>query len=254
MPYFRRSHPESIQRGGAVIRRIALMSVMMLSACRERAERPATLPAPPPVVASLDSANSAPPSGGATPSAPGVSPFPADRDTTRFATQITGAATDVPLCGSRAPRITADSIGPFHLGISIADLRRRCPRLLYGWVLISDGYTVPTVAARFGGATVTAFVSDTLPTGTLHRVELAVSGPVTAEGFGVGSTLRQIQAAYGAPAASEADCVLRVWFASHPGLAFRMQYQPAEQRDCGGLSEPPLPPDLQVASVILVER
>jgi len=226
----------------------------MFAGCREKAERPATPPTPPSAATSLDSASNAPPPGGATASAPGVSPFPTDRDTTRFATQITGAATAVPPCGARVPRITADSIGPFRLGVSIAELRRRCPRLLYGWVLISDGYTVPTVAARLGGATVTAFVSDTLPTGTLHRVELAVAGPETAEGFGVGSTLRQLQEAYGAPGASEADCVLRVWFDSRPGLAFRMEYPPAERRDCGGLSEAPLSPDLRVASVILVER
>jgi hypothetical protein len=85
-------------------------------------------------------------------------------------------------------------------------------------------------------------------------VELAVAGPRTAEGFGVGSTLRQLQEAYGVPGASEADCVLRVWFESHPGLAFRMQYPPADQRDCGALSEAPLSVDLRVASVILVER
>jgi hypothetical protein len=48
--------------------------------------------------------------------------------------------------------------------------------------------------------------------------------------------------------------VLRVWFDSRPGLAFRMEYPPAARRDCGALSEAPLPPDLQVASVILVER
>lgn len=254
MPYLRSSNPESTQRGGVVIRRIAVMSVMVLGACREKAERPATPPPPPSVATSLDSENRAAPPGGATPSAPVASPFPADRDTTRFATQITGAATAVPQCSSRVPRITGDSIGPFRLGISIADLRRHCPRLLYGWVLISDGYTVPTVAARLGGATVTAFVSDTLPTGTLHRVELAVAGPGTVEGFGVGSTLQQLQEAYGAPGASEADCVLRVWFDSRPGLAFRMEYPPAERRDCGGLSEAPLSPNLQVASVILVER
>jgi hypothetical protein len=236
-----------------VIRRIAVIGVMVLGACREKAERPAT-PAPPPVATTIDSANSAAPPGGATPSAPGVSLFPADRDTTRFARQTTGAATAVPSCGSAVPHITGDSIGPFRLGESIEELRRRCPRLLYGWVLISDGYTVPTVAARLGGATVTAFVSDTLPTGTLHRVELAVAGPGTVEGFGVGATLEQLQEAFGAPGASEADCVLRIWFDSRPGLAFLMKYPPAERRDCGGLSEAPLSPNLQVTSVILVER
>ncbi len=234
-----------------MIRRVAVMSVMMLASCRERAERPSP---PPADAAALDSANDALPPVGAASSAPGVSPFPADRDTTRFAMQISGEATAVPSCGSRVPRIAADSIGPFRLGISIEELRRRCPRLLYGWVLISDGYTVPTVAARLGGATLTAFVSDTLPTGTLHRVELAVAGPGTAEGLGVGSTLQELQEAYGMPAASEADCELRVWFDSLPGLAFRMQYQAAQRRECGALSEAPLPPELRVTSVILVER
>jgi hypothetical protein len=33
-----------------------------------------------------------------------------------------------------------------------------------------------------------------------------------------------------------------------------MQYPPADQRDCGALSEAPLSVDLRVASVILVER
>lgn len=237
-----------------MIERIAVMSVLLLSACGEKGERPATPPPPPSVAATIDSAASAAPPGGSAPSTPGVSPFPADRDTIRFATQITGPATAVPSCGAGVPRITGDSIGPFRLGESIEELRRRCPRLLYGWVLISDGYTVPTVAARLGGATVTAFVSDTLPTGTLHRVELAVEGPGTVEGFGVGATLQELQHAYGSPGASEADCVLRVWFDSRPGLAFRMEYPPAERRECGGLSEAPLSPNLRVASVILVER
>ena len=237
-----------------MIRRIAVMGVIVLGACGEKAERPATPALPPSVATTIDSASSAVAPGGVASETPGVSPFPADRDTARFATQITGAATAVPSCASGVPRITGDSIGPFRLGESIEELRRRCPRLLYGWVLISDGYTVPTVAARLGGATVTAFVSDTLPTGMLHRVEIAVAGPGTAEGFGVGSTLQQLQEFYGAPGASEADCVLRVWFDSRPGLAFRMEYPPAERRECGGLSEPPLSPNLQVASVILVER
>ena len=39
---------------------------------------------------------------------------------------------------------------------------------------------------------------------------------------GVGSTLGQLQSAYGPPQASESDCVLMVWFDTRPGLSFHM--------------------------------
>jgi hypothetical protein len=126
--------------------------------------------------------------------------------------------------------------------------------LLYGWVGISDGIPVATVAARVAGATVTGFASDSSPGAIVNRVELSGPGPRTAEGFGVGSTLGEMQLVYGAPQASESDCVLKVWFDTRPGLNFRLEYPPQERRDCGGLSEPPLSPNLVVASVIIVPR
>jgi hypothetical protein len=227
------------------------MSVMLLAACREKAERPAIPPTPPSAATSLDSADN---SIGAAPSAPGVSPFPADRDTTDLAVRLTGAGGGVPPCGSRVPTITPESIGPFRPGMPVAELARACPRLLYGWVMISDGIPVPTVAARVGGATVTGFASDSSPGAIVTRVELSGPGPRTAEGFGVGSTLGEMERVYGAPQASESDCVLKVWFDTRPGLNFHLEYPPRDRRECGALSEPPLPPDLQVASVIIVER
>jgi hypothetical protein len=106
-----------------------------------------------------------------------------------------------------------------------------------------------------GGATVTAWFTDTLPGSTVREVSVERSGPKTAEGLGVGSTFRDLQRAYGAAGASEPeDCVLRVWFAALPGVAFRMALPQREQRECGGLTEEPLPPDLRVAGVILVPR
>jgi len=150
--------------------------------------------------------------------------------------------------------LTGDSIGPFRLGESIEELRRRCPRLLYGWVLISDVYPVPTVAVQLGGATITAFASDSLPTATLSRVEIRSPGPRTDAGLSVGSTLRQLERVYGAAQASESDCELRIWFDARPGLAFLMEYPANQQRDCGALSEPPLSPNLTVRVVVLAPK
>ena len=45
-----------------------------------------------------------------------------------------------------------------------------------------------------------------------------------------------------------------VWFDTRPGLNFHLEYAPREGRDCGALSEPPLPASLRVASVVLVQR
>ena len=187
--------------------------------------------------------------------AAGPSPWPAVPDSSGQTQAMSARATmTAPQCRRDPPRITSDSIGPFRLDASLADLQRECPGLEFSWTTDPDGYPVPAATARLGGATVTAWFTDTLPSATVREVSVDRSGPKTAEGLGVGSTFRDLQRAYGAAGASEPDCVLRVWFAALPGVAFRMTFPQRQQRECGGLSEEPLPPDLRVASVILVPR
>lgn len=190
--------------------------------------------------------------------AAGPSPWPSPPDsggTTQPATvRPAVAVAHFPQCRTDPPRITSDSIGPFRLDASLSALQRDCPGLTYGWASDPDGYRVPAATARLGGANVTAWFTDTLPSATVRQVSLERSGPRTTAGLGVGSTLRDLQRAYGTPGAAEPDCVLRVWFATLPGVAFRMTFPPRERRECGGLTEEPLPPDLRVAGVILVPR
>lgn len=236
-------------------RSLVVLGVLGMLACGERSSRTQaqqtdSAAAPESSVAVASSTAIQPP----LPSSTVPSPFPANQDTVKFQEQLAGGASQVPSCGAVPPRITGDSIGPFRPGAPLESLRRRCPRLLYGWVLISDGYNVPTVAARLGGATITAFASDTAATATLGQVEVRSRGATTAEGFGVGSTLRQLVRVYGAAQASESDCVLRVWFDTRPLIAFYMEYSARDRRECGALSAPPLSPNLIVKGVVITPR
>lgn len=229
-------------------RSVLLLILGASLACGEKARRPAAQESTGAVVAADSVSGAIPSPATVLPAVP--SPFPADRDTAPLAQALGTTASVVPNCGSAVPRITAESIGPFRPGMRLSDLVLRCPRLMYGWVMISDGYPVPTVAARVGGATVTAFADDSSAMAILNRIELVGPGPRTAEGIGVGSTLAELERKYGAAQASESDCLLQVWFDSRPGLAFRMAH-PAG-RECGAFSEPPLPPEVRVLAVILV--
>ena len=251
-----------------------LLCATALSACKERAgqrvsDQPVLQPLPPDTPAlpsTTDSGRSAHPSDTASRTSvrhvsdtayyPAVSSLwpPAPR-ASQIDSMLAHDPGAVPNCGgSVTPPVTAESIGPFHLGASLSQLRRRCPRLLYGWYYVSDGYAEPAIAVRLSGTVVRAFLTSPQTTGTVDRVEVEGREARTAEGLGVGSTLDALRRRYGEPGASESDCDLRVWFASRPGLSFRVVYPPAERRECGALSEEPLPPDLRVVAMILVPR
>ena len=181
------------------------------------------------------------------------SPWPAAQASTELAAVLDQRVrAETRPCRDRLPHLTGDSIGPFRLEESLADLRRECPSLWFAWDTDPDGFAVPAVVGRLGPTLVTALLTDTLPTATVRQVTVTDARPKTKEGLGVGSTLAELKHAYGAPDAAEPGCELRVWFPKSPGLAFQMAFPVGAQRECGGLSEPPLPAALRVVAVVLV--
>src|SRR5215468_6626429 len=52
--------------------------------------------------------------------------FPLNRDTSRTRRVLTQGDARIPACGSGAPRISGDSVGPFRLDETIAELKRAC--------------------------------------------------------------------------------------------------------------------------------
>lgn len=242
---------------------ILLLSATALGACREKAERHVSeTPAPPPPAASESVAPPAPPAVAHPARRPAdtayypvvSSRWPSAPRASQLDSLLARDPNSAPLCaGTTTFPITADSIGPIRMGVPLSQVLRRCPHVLYGWYYISDGFAEPAIAVRLHTTLVRAFLTNPQDSGTVHRVEIG-EGATTEEGLGVGSTLDALRRRYGAPGASESDCDLRVWFASRPGLSFRMAYPPAERRECGALTIEPLPADLRVVAVILVPR
>jgi len=125
---------------------------------------------------------------------------------------------DVPLCRTRTPRITSDSIGPFNLHQTLGEIERVCARLDYGW-----GWSMgdkPFVRTRLGEIVVKIDLLDTLPSSAVYQVSTSSKSARTRDGFGPGSALVDLVRAWGKPTFSNDEVQIFASFASRPLLSF----------------------------------
>jgi hypothetical protein len=160
------------------------------------------------------------------------SPWPADPMTH----QLGGVdRAHAPSCSSAVPRLTGDSLGPIHIGMTISEFRHACPRAIYTWDFGDEGNESPAAVVRLGGAVIVIGFHDTLNTSTVYGIKTRSRIPRTTEGFGVGTRLAVMAGRWGTPQGVEAECVPFAWFQKAPGLSFRLR--PGIPWDCGMMGD-----------------
>ena len=162
----------------------------------------------------------------AAPATPAPSPYVADippwpADTTASAVDRDGRlraelAAKVPSCGGETPVVAQDSVGPLFPGMPLANLFGRCAHPLQLWHR-DNGQYIPALAVKLGNALLLMDVSGTMADAVIIRIA-AVSGARTSEGIGPGSSLAEVQRAYGAPTWRRDQCAVDAIFDSRPGL------------------------------------
>ena len=158
------------------------------------------------------------------PVAPG-SPWPADTHDVsigHFSFEVPAQRQKVPRCSERVPLVTPDSVGPMHAGQTLAELRRACPELLFGWYYTDDQLWAPVAAARLGDGVALAVLDGTAPDARVSLVAALDSTMRTPEGIGARSRLQAARHAYGDPQLVQRKCAVFVRWPNRPGITARL--------------------------------
>lgn len=114
--------------------------------------------------------------------------------------------------------IASDRVGHVRLGQSEADVRSRPVR---DTTLQMEGMEERALVAAVGGGEATALLVN----GVVDRIIVRDPALRTEAGVGVGSTLEELRAAYGAACAAASERGgIAVWFDALPGVSFALEY------------------------------
>lgn len=143
-------------------------------------------------------------------------------DTAASATDRDGRIPDamdasVPSCGTATPVFAADSVGPFFIGMPLANLFAACRNPLLIWHA-SEGVYHPAIGVRVGTAVLLLDASGTTSSDVVTRI-VGLRGVRTADGIGPGSTLAEVGRAYGEPTWTRDQCGVTAGFATHRWLS-----------------------------------
>jgi hypothetical protein len=117
------------------------------------------------------------------------------------------------------PLVTPDSLGPVRPGRSLAAITARCPRQFRYWHW-EEGVPQPAIALNVGGALLRVLLEDSLPTSVVDRVLSSDSSARTAKSIGPGSTIADVEHAYGRLKFETAKCAIYASSPAHAGVSW----------------------------------
>ena len=135
--------------------------------------------------------------------------------------QTPAAPAHAPRCRDQTPVLTADSVGPLRPTMSLSEVQRVCPGLLYAWRFL-EGDPEPIVITQLGRLVLVIEFGDTLAATPVYRLTTDSHAARTQDQLGPGLDVALSVRAWGRPQFGQGECALYMWFPSRPGMSFAL--------------------------------
>jgi len=133
--------------------------------------------------------------------------------------QLDPATASVPGCRGRLT-ISQDSLGPIAPGWTLKQVIRRCSVVYRYWERDDEGVPEPAVALLVDGGLIRVTFEDTLSDSRVQRVFTTAARARTVAAVGPGSTVADLEKAYGSLRFGTAECTIYAWSPKMPGISW----------------------------------